>query len=222
MTYSCRRRAGAAVVVLTFALVAASAVAGPRDQAKRIHDRLIGVPPSAAELGVMETMVINGDALGAAMRAMDHPLFYSSALKNFITPWTNEEQTVHAPLNDYTATVIGIIRDNRPFTDVLTGDVVYVGGAGGRGSARVTAREGFCGRCSRWVTARSSRATRASRGCGALLAARAAAPETWARSLTRRSLTSRGRFHRSVSFGNHLGRWPTRANDFARRPVRCR
>ena len=130
MTYSCRRHAAAAVLVLTFALVAASAAAGPRDQAKRIHDRLVGVPPSAAELSVMETMVINGDALGAAMRAMDHPLFYSSALKNFITPWTNQEQTVHAPLNDYTATVIGIIRDDRPFTDVLTGDVVYVGGAG--------------------------------------------------------------------------------------------
>jgi len=130
MTYSSRRLAGASVLVLTFALVATSAAAGPRDQAKRIHDRLVGVPPSAAELGAMETMVINGDALGAALRATDHPLFYSSALKNFITPWTNEGQSVHAPLNDYTATVIGIIRDDRPFTDVLTGDVVYVGGAG--------------------------------------------------------------------------------------------
>ena len=40
------------------------------------------------------------------------------------------ERTVFAELNDYTATVIGIIRDERPFTDVLTADLVYVGAAG--------------------------------------------------------------------------------------------
>jgi hypothetical protein len=59
--------------------------------------------------------------------AMTHPAFYRTALKNFITPWTNVERTVFAELNDYTATVIGIIRDDRPFTDVLTADLVYVG-----------------------------------------------------------------------------------------------
>ncbi len=38
--------------------------------------------------------------------------FYSVTLKNFVTPWTNRDQTVFAPLNDYTATVIGMVRDN--------------------------------------------------------------------------------------------------------------
>ena len=33
-------------------------------------------------------------------------------LKNFATPWTNRDQTVFAPLNDYTATVIGMVRDD--------------------------------------------------------------------------------------------------------------
>jgi hypothetical protein len=40
------------------------------------------------------------------------------------------ERSVFAPLNDYTATVIGLIRDDVPFTDVLSADVVYVGAPG--------------------------------------------------------------------------------------------
>lgn len=128
MIYPSRPRAVAAVFALALAWAPAAA-AGPREQARRIHDRLVGVPPSASELDALEVLVAGGDALGAAYLAMDHPLFATSALKNFVTPWTNEAQTVHAPLNDYTATVIGIIRDDRSFTDVLTADLVYTGSA---------------------------------------------------------------------------------------------
>jgi hypothetical protein len=112
------------------AVSASSAWAGPREQAKRMHDRLVGVPPEPAVLDSMEALIAGGNALGAADQAMSHPLFYTSALKNWVTPWTNVAQTVFAPLNDYTATVIGIIRDDRPFTDVLTADLVYAGAAG--------------------------------------------------------------------------------------------
>ena len=34
---------------------------------------------------------------------------------------------MYAPLNDYTATVIGLIRDDADFRDVLSADVLYVG-----------------------------------------------------------------------------------------------
>jgi hypothetical protein len=118
------------IAAAALAISAPSAWAGPREQARRMHDRLVGVPPAPAVLDSMEAQIAGGDALGAAAQAMSHPLFYTSALKNWVTPWTNVAQTVFAPLNDYTATVIGIIRDNRPFTDVLTADVVYVGSAG--------------------------------------------------------------------------------------------
>ena len=47
-----------------------------------------------------------------------------------MTPWTNREQTVFAPLNDYTATVIGMVRDDLPFNEVLSADILYVGGGG--------------------------------------------------------------------------------------------
>jgi hypothetical protein len=120
-----------------------SAQAGSREQAKRIHDRLAGVPPTAEILNCMELMIdgannnpttndcpdsnTDNDAEGAAQLAMTHPDFYRVTLKNFITPWTNEEQTIFAPLNDYTATVIGIIRDDYDFRRILYDNILYVG-----------------------------------------------------------------------------------------------
>jgi hypothetical protein len=101
-----------------------------RRQARRLHDRIAGVPPSAAMLDAMEAAIVAGDAPGAASLAMEHSAFYNVTLKNFATPWTNRDQTVFAPLNDYTATVIGMIRDEVPFNQVLSADLVYVGNTG--------------------------------------------------------------------------------------------
>ncbi len=107
-----------------------NAHAGPREQAKRIHDRLTGVPPSAAVLDSMEQNIANGNASDAAMQAMDNPNFYNTTLREFATPWTNRDQSVYTDLNDATATVIGMVRDNVPFDTLLYGDIVYVGSAG--------------------------------------------------------------------------------------------
>jgi hypothetical protein len=110
--------------------------AAPRDQAKRIHDRLTGTPPSDALLTQMTTLVQAGNALGAARLAIDPSNaeskgFYSVTLKNFATPWTNRDRTVFAPLNDYSATVIGMVRDNVPFNTLLSADAIYTGNTSG-------------------------------------------------------------------------------------------
>ncbi len=70
--------------VAALAALAASAHAGPREQAKRIHDRIAGVPPSAAVLTAMEDEITAGDTEAAAMIAMDNPSFYSVTLKNLV------------------------------------------------------------------------------------------------------------------------------------------
>lgn len=98
-----------------------------RQQAKRIHDRLAGVPPTNAVIDQMESLLNVGDDVGAARIAMQNHAFYNVTLKNFVAPWTNEAQDVFVPLNDYTATVIGMIRDNVDFREVLSGNVIYVG-----------------------------------------------------------------------------------------------
>lgn len=43
-----------------------SAFAGPREQAKRIHDRLVGVPPAPDIQDAMEGQILVADALSAA------------------------------------------------------------------------------------------------------------------------------------------------------------
>jgi hypothetical protein len=122
-----------ALAIATFASVQqdASADALSRRQAKRMYDRLTGTPPSPALLNELEGLVAT-DKVTAAMYMLDAGLshssaFYSTTLKNFATPWTNRDQTVFAPLNDYTATVIGMVRDDVDFRGVLSDDILYVG-----------------------------------------------------------------------------------------------
>ncbi len=103
------------------------AAAGPREQARRIHDRIAGVPPSAEVQDQMEAMVAAGNAVDAAFTAMDNSSFYNVTLKNLVAPWTNVERTVFVPLNDYTATVIGMVRDDVPFDTLFSADLLYVG-----------------------------------------------------------------------------------------------
>lgn len=103
--------------------------AGPREQAKRMHDRLVGVPPSDTVLNSMQTKIEDGQFIDAALEAMANPIFYSTTLKDFATPWTNREQSVYLDLNDFSATVIGMVRDDVPFNQVLSGNIVYIGSA---------------------------------------------------------------------------------------------
>lgn len=120
-------------LVLSMAFsTAIHADAQDRQQAKRIHDRLTGIPASNATLDIMETLLIN-DSTGesAAYEAMKNPAFYNVTLKNFAAPWTNEAQSMFVPLNDYTATVIGMVRDGVDFREILYGNIIYVGNAPG-------------------------------------------------------------------------------------------
>jgi hypothetical protein len=126
------RRALLATVATAVALTAlpsGNALAGTREQAMRIHDRLNGAPPTQAVLDTMQAQIVAGNPTGAAMTAIAdaNGLFYSVVLKNFVTPWTNVAQTVFAPLNDYTATVIGMVRDEVPFNTALSADIIYIG-----------------------------------------------------------------------------------------------
>ncbi|MEO8445791.1 MAG: hypothetical protein ABI567_12360, partial [Gammaproteobacteria bacterium] len=120
-----------ATVTAVMLLAAPGLQAGPREQARRIHERLAGVPPSEAVLGNMEADVASSNATAAAYTAMQNSNFYSVTLKNFAAPWTNEDQSVFVPLNDYTATIIGMVRDDVPFNTVLSANLVYVGTGSG-------------------------------------------------------------------------------------------
>jgi hypothetical protein len=114
-------------VALALLLSGASmALAGPREQAARIHDRLAGVPADDATLTQMAA-VLPGDATAAANIAMNNPNFYAVTLKNFAAPWTNRDQNPFVPLNDYMTLVMGMVRDNVPFNQILSANLLYTG-----------------------------------------------------------------------------------------------
>ena len=111
--------AGALALLGTSALAANPSA----DQATRIYNRVAGIPPTAAQLAQMTAT----DAVSAALLATQDPAFYNNTIRNMAAPWTNRAQSVFVPLNDYTATVIGMVKDNVPFNTLLSADLVYVG-----------------------------------------------------------------------------------------------
>lgn len=114
------------VAILALAL-SSQAISGPREEAQRIHERIAGVAPDTATLDAMEADIVGLDYLTAANRALAHDDFYNVTLKNFAAPWTNEAMSSFVDLNDYIATVIGLVRDESDFRTVLYDDVLYVG-----------------------------------------------------------------------------------------------
>ena len=130
---ACGSRIRFGALAMTCALVlAANASAGPREEAKRMYDRLTGTPPSADLLDTLTQRVNSYGRLDTALFIIDSTQphsspFYSVVLKNWAAPWTNRDQTVFAPLNDYTATVIGMVRDDKDFRGLLSDDIVYIG-----------------------------------------------------------------------------------------------
>lgn len=127
-------RAGLGLRVFALAMLVVLspfAEAGTREQAKRIFDRLAGVPADEATIDSLQSTIDSGGGgragrVSAALQALEHPAFYSVTLKNFVTPWTNRDANVFAPLNDYTATVIGMVRDDIDFRRALYDDIIYV------------------------------------------------------------------------------------------------
>jgi hypothetical protein len=78
----------------------------------------------------MSASIAGGDGLGAAFEAMENPAFYNTTVREYATPWSNREQSVYVDMNDAIATVIGMIRDEVPFDQLLYEDIVYVGTPG--------------------------------------------------------------------------------------------
>ena len=132
----------AGALALLAQLAAPPASAGAYEQAKRIYERIAGEPPPASVLTQMANAIIascgaggcaanapgsapNAGLVNAAQIATNAADFYNVTLKNWVIPWTNRDQTVFAPFNDYAATVIGMVRDNVPFNTALSADILY-------------------------------------------------------------------------------------------------
>jgi len=122
-THLVRRCARTSAMAGALLLGATAFAAGPTaDQATRMYNRIAGVPPTATVLANM----IATDPVSAALLATNDKAFYNDTIRNLAAPWTNRDQSVFVPLNDYTATVVGMVRDDVPFNTLLSADLVYI------------------------------------------------------------------------------------------------
>lgn len=116
---------GAQRTILLASFVATSAWAAPEDQCYRIYSRLTGVSPKAQDIKTCTDLMAQGKVDEAVLAMTNHEFFYSETLKSIFSAWTNKDRKVLIPLNDFSATAIGLARDNVDFRTILTGDVIY-------------------------------------------------------------------------------------------------
>lgn len=95
------------------------------EQAFRIHERLACEPPSKDILDRMAQLLSEGNGDAAAEVAMGQPGFLNCTVKRWCMVQTNVDMLADQPLNDYCATVIGAVRDNKPFGELLYSDTIY-------------------------------------------------------------------------------------------------
>lgn len=116
-------------LIVVLSLVSMNVLAGPKEQAWKVHNRIAGVPPvkvgTSDPLAEMTSLIEGGRPEEAVEVAMRNKNFYNVVLKNWVKPWSNREQTSRAELNDFTATILGMIKDEVPFNQVLSGDILY-------------------------------------------------------------------------------------------------
>jgi hypothetical protein len=115
-------KATTCAVALALAGTSVHAQAVNADQATRMYNRIAGVPPTSTQLS---SMLAASSPTAAALIATNDPKFLDDTVRNMAAPWTNRDQSVFVPLNDYTATVVGMVRDNIPFNTILSGDIIY-------------------------------------------------------------------------------------------------
>jgi hypothetical protein len=125
-------RASAAGALAALAVI--SVLAPPQAQAQALtdaqravlmHTRLTGVPPLAANLAQMTTLITNKQFSAAAAIAVQQPEFYNVTLRNIFAAESNRDQSVFVPLNDYTVTAIGMVHDDVAYNTALSADILY-------------------------------------------------------------------------------------------------
>ncbi len=100
-------------------------------QSERVAVRLLSlitkkkIPIDAGIVKEAAAFIAKGDYQSAARIGIELPDFYNNTVKDFALRMSNREESVDAPLNDMTATLVGIVRDELDARLMLTGDFYY-------------------------------------------------------------------------------------------------
>ncbi|HXH31102.1 MAG TPA: hypothetical protein VNJ01_09845 [Bacteriovoracaceae bacterium] len=119
------------IMFSNFAAALSMVPADPRAQARKLYFSLTGVTPSTRELDLLEVKMESNkneaalDIIDQRNEIKNGGAFYTVTVKDMVTPWTNKDGSTLSPLNDMSATIIGWIRDNKQFNQILYTDSVY-------------------------------------------------------------------------------------------------
>ena len=95
-------------------------------QAYLLYNRIAGVPPNREVLKLASDLLAKGKKGEAALLATKDPAFYDVKLRTMFSGWSNVSNDVSSNLNDMVATMVGMVRDDLPFNEVLSADLVYI------------------------------------------------------------------------------------------------
>lgn len=100
-----------------------------KDDAKWILERITGVkwPADSALVQQATQMIMLGNRVGVAALATNQSQFLNVTVKNFGLQMSTREETIRIPLNDFTASIIGVTRDGRDARELLYGNFYYQG-----------------------------------------------------------------------------------------------
>lgn len=100
-----------------------------KDDAKWIYERITGVKWAADHPLITQaaTMVAAGQRAEVAALATQQPQFLNVTVKNFALEMSTRDETIRIPLNDFAATIMGVVRDNTDARELLYGNFFYVG-----------------------------------------------------------------------------------------------
>jgi hypothetical protein len=100
-----------------------------KDDAKWIYERITGVKWAADHPLIVQaaTMVAAGQRAEVAALATQQSQFLNVTVKNFALEMSTRDETIRIPLNDFAATIMGVVRDNTDARELLYGNFFYVG-----------------------------------------------------------------------------------------------
>lgn len=100
-------------------------------KAQKIYQRLTGtkLPIDSPAIKQMAGLLEKGNLEGAAQIATADPDFLNITVKIMALEMSTREETIKTPLNDFTASFIGVTRDQTDARELLTGNFYYRGSA---------------------------------------------------------------------------------------------
>lgn len=97
------------------------------ERAKKIYEQLTGtkVAADSPALAQMISAIKAGNARGAAEIATANPSFLNITVRQMATKISTRELSITSDFNDFTATIMGVVRDESDARELLYGDFQY-------------------------------------------------------------------------------------------------